>query len=113
MEIAMRCGLIAVVALLGSTTVPGFFTTANAAEATELPLNLRKRVEVAPETKRWNTITTPTAWNPKQTAVVICDMWDKHWCPNSTIRVAEMAPRMNEVVKAARSRGAFIIHCPS
>ena len=96
----------------------------SAADAKPLSLNMRKRVEIPPEakvvtgtdapsTKRYHTITTPTEWDSKQTAVVICDMWDKHWCPNSTARVAEMAPRMNEVVKAARSRGAFIIHCPS
>ena len=78
-----------------------------------LTLNLRQRVEVAAETKRWHTITTPTEWLPEKTAVVICDMWDKHWCPNATSRVAEMAPRMNEVVKVARARGALIIHCPS
>ena len=95
-----------------------------AADAKPLSLNMRKRVEIPPEvkavtgvdaptTKRYHTITTPTEWDSKQTAVVICDMWDKHWCPNSTARVAEMAPRMNEVVKAARARGAFIIHCPS
>ena len=90
-----------------------FFSFAEAAETTELTLNLRQRVEVAPDVKRWHTITTPTKWSAEKTAVVICDMWDKHWCPNSTSRVAEMAPRMNEVVKAARARGAFIIHCPS
>lgn len=83
------------------------------AESPGLSLKLRKRVEVAPETGRYHTLTTSAAWDPKKTAVVICDMWDKHWCPTSTERVAEMAPRMNEVVKAARSRGVFIIHCPS
>ena len=53
------------------------------------------------------------AWEPHETALVICDMWDKHWCPTATERVGEMAPRMNEVVKAARKRGVQIIHCPS
>jgi nicotinamidase-related amidase len=52
-------------------------------------------------------------WKPEQTAIVVCDMWDKHWCPPSTERVGEMAPRMNEVLKAARKQGVFIIHCPS
>lgn len=108
----MRCGFVAA-GLFGLMTIAGFFTFAGAAETTPLSLHLRKRVEVAPDAKRWHTITTPSTWDPKQTAVVICDMWDKHWCPNSTIRVAEMAPRMNEVIKAARSRGVFIIHCPS
>ena len=107
----------------------GVVADAQAADAKPLVLNMRKRVEIpveakagvatapaenaAPATKRYHTITTPAEWDSKQTAVVICDMWDKHWCPNATARVGEMAPRMNEVVKAARSRGAFIIHCPS
>ena len=82
-------------------------------DGSPLTLNLRKRVEVAAETNRWHAITTPTKWDSKQTAVVVCDMWDKHWCPNATTRVAEMAPRMNEIIKAARARGALIIHCPS
>ena len=52
-------------------------------------------------------------WDPAKTAVVICDMWDKHWCQGATARVAEMAPRMNEVIGAARDRGVLVIHCPS
>ncbi len=53
------------------------------------------------------------AWDPTRTAIVVCDMWNQHWCQGATRRVAEMAPRMNEVLKAARSRGVLIIHCPS
>ena len=83
------------------------------ADAPTIKLKLRKRIEVAPDAKRWHTITTPAEWDPQQTAIVICDMWDKHWCRNSTTRVAEMASRMNEVIKVARGRGVFIIHCPS
>jgi nicotinamidase-related amidase len=52
-------------------------------------------------------------WAAKKTAVVICDMWDKHWCAGATGRVGEMAPRMNAVVAELRKRGALIIHCPS
>src|SRR3989344_143153 len=52
-------------------------------------------------------------WDPKQTAVVVCDMWKKHWCSNATRRAAEMAPRMNEVVSTLRTRGILIIHSPT
>jgi len=55
----------------------------------------------------------PVLWDPGRTAVVVCDMWDKHHCPDATERVGEMAPRMNEVLKAARAKGMFVIHCPS
>src|SRR5688572_220429 len=51
--------------------------------------------------------------DPHGTAIVVCDMWDQHWCKGATERVAEMAPRMNEVIAAARKRGVFIIHAPS
>jgi len=52
-------------------------------------------------------------WPAAKTAFVVCDMWDQHWSPTATRRVAEMAPRMNAVLKAARAQGALIIHCPS
>jgi len=40
-------------------------------------------------------------------------MWNEHWCAGATRRVAEMAPRMNEVVAEARGRGVLIVHSPS
>jgi nicotinamidase-related amidase len=52
-------------------------------------------------------------WDPKKTAIVIVDMWDDHWCKGAARRVAEMAGPMNEVVKAARRKGVFVIHAPS
>ncbi len=78
-----------------------------------LTLHARRQVETAQGTGRYHSLTKPIEWDAKQTAIVICDMWDKHWCQGATRRVAEMAPRMNEVVAAARKRGVLIIHCPS
>jgi nicotinamidase-related amidase len=52
-------------------------------------------------------------WPVSRTAIVICDMWDTHTCAMSAQRVALMAPRMNQVVSAARSLGVMIIHAPS
>jgi len=52
-------------------------------------------------------------WVPKQTALIITDMWDRHWCDSAAGRVAELAPAINDFAKAARSRGVFIIHAPS
>src|SRR5215218_271531 len=52
-------------------------------------------------------------WEVAQTAIVICDMWDTHTCSLSAQRVAAMAPRMNQVVNAARSLGVMIVHAPS
>jgi len=52
-------------------------------------------------------------WDMTETAVIICDMWDRHWCVEATDRVAEMAPELNSVVEIARGRGAMIVHAPS
>jgi hypothetical protein len=45
--------------------------------------------------------------------VVVVDMWNFHWCKTSTERVAAMVPRMNAVLKAARSLGMQIFLCPT
>ena len=76
-------------------------------------LHRRSRVETEKGSGRYHAVRDAVRWDAAKTAVVICDMWDKHWCPGATARVAEMAPRMNEVVSAARRRGALVIHCPS
>src|SRR5436190_7627961 len=81
--------------------------------ADPLTVTARTRVWSGPGSNDWGSIDTPRALDPRHTAVVICDMWDKHWCAGATRRVAEMAPRMNDLVKNARQRGMFIIHCPS
>lgn len=52
-------------------------------------------------------------WAPQRTAVILCDLWDRHWCRGATDRVAEMAPRVNALLRAARQHGALIVHAPS
>ena len=83
------------------------------AKSNAMNLNLRFRKETGPASGRWHTLNQAAEWDAKKTAVVICDMWDKHWCQMSTERVGQMAPRVNDFVKSARQRGALIIHCPS
>jgi nicotinamidase-related amidase len=53
------------------------------------------------------------AWDPKQTAIIVCDVWDAHHCLNAVRREEEMLPRMNEVLEKARAQGVLIIHAPS
>ncbi|MBM3727032.1 MAG: cysteine hydrolase [Acidobacteria bacterium] len=62
------------------------------------------KLRVAEQTARWETA---------RTAIIICDMWDTHTCALSAQRVALMAPRMNQVLSAARGHGVMIIHAPS
>ncbi len=91
--------------------------TADAGESSSKPFTLHTRHRVAAnkadQPAKYQTIERTVEWNPKQTAIVICDMWDDHWCQGAARRVAELAGPMNKVVQAARRQGALIIHAPS
>lgn len=52
-------------------------------------------------------------WDPAATALIVCDVWDTHWCQGAAKRVEEIAPRMDWFVRAARERGMLIVHAPS
>ena len=61
----------------------------------------------------WQVTTIPVAIPGDQTAILLCDVWDKHWSRGATERLEAMVPRMNEVVKTVRAKGVRIIHAPS
>lgn len=77
------------------------------------PIALTARYRQASPAGAYTVRERPLRWEPSQTAVIICDMWDAHWCRGATTRVAELAPRLDRFVRAARERGALIVHAPS
>jgi len=79
-------------------------------------LSLRSEIPVGTETehpRRYRSETLIEHWEPSQTAVIVCDVWDAHHSLNAVRRLEEFAPRMNDLLKEARRRGATIIHAPS
>lgn len=72
----------------------------------KLELNLRRQVD-------GKAVAEKAVWNVAETAIIICDMWDDHYCKCAAQRVKDMTPRMNTVVTAARNHGVMIIHAPS
>jgi nicotinamidase-related amidase len=78
-----------------------------------LSLRARRRGEQPPGSGKVRIWEEVLRWEVAQTAILICDMWDTHTCNLSAQRVAVMAPRMNQVVSAARSLGVMIVHAPS
>ncbi len=80
-----------------------------------LSLNLRSRTGPGGSTRVSGSAVSErrATWDPRHTAVLICDMWDDHWCRSAARRVAELAGPMNDVIGAARARGVFVIHAPS
>lgn len=96
--------------------IPWSTTTVVAQETHEsrmLHLQLRSQIAKSQADATPDQTTVDKDWPADKTAIVICDMWDDHYCRASARRVAEMAPTMNRVLDAARDRGVLIIHCPS
>ncbi len=79
--------------------------------AEDYEMRLCKRVEVKPG--QFRMVESIEKWKPAETAVIVCDMWDLHHCKNAVDRAVQMAPRMNELLKATRERGSLIVHAPS
>jgi nicotinamidase-related amidase len=76
----------------------------------KLPIRWRRREK---DGDQFRLIEDSVEWAASETAIIICDMWADHPCQLAAMRVARMAPRMNEVVSLARDHGVAIIHAPS
>ena len=86
---------------------------ANAADVATLRLQLRTRVEAFKGSDEWHEVHVDQTLPVSRTAILICDMWNKHWCSGASRRVDELAARMNPVLEKARAAGVQIIHAPS
>jgi nicotinamidase-related amidase len=86
---------------------------ATAARAADLVVDLRSRVEAFKGSGEWSEVSLRQTLPVGKTAVVICDMWDKHWCRGATGRVGGLVVKMAPFLEAARERGIQIIHAPS
>src|SRR4026207_854578 len=88
--------------------------TATSLSAAPSPIALHTRSRLAAATAHPKQPANKAVhWEAGRTALIICDMWDDHWCKSAARRVGEMAGPLNDMVNAARARGVFIIHAPS
>lgn len=101
-------GTILMTLVLSLTRLPG-----GAGHAPEWNVELRRRLPRSDGNDGFREVVESVRWNPHQTAVIVCDMWDDHTCKAAAARVAEMAPAVDQALRAARKLGAFIIHAPS
>jgi len=86
-----------------------------AADVAKAGLKFTKRSRVESKTKpgAFEVVLLEESWNPKESVIIVCDVWDLHHCLNAVRREEEMVPRMNEVVEKARTMGVLIVHAPS
>lgn len=83
------------------------------AAAEPLTVPARSRVQPFKGSDSWTEIAIDLKFQPNKTAVILCDIWDDHWCKAAANRCAEIAKKTETVVKELRKQGMFIIHCPS
>src|SRR5439155_130077 len=102
-RIAMRTALVALVVV--AMSLAGL-----SAARGEITVHKRSRVESG---GGYVVKEAAETWQPGQTAIIVCDIWDSHHCLNAVRRCVEVAPRMNEVLKKARDQGVLIVHAPS
>lgn len=76
-------------------------------------LDLRSRVELFRGSNEWREIHVKYAFNAAESALIVCDMWDRHWCSGANLRVAALVRRLEPVLETARSKGMIIVHAPS
>jgi nicotinamidase-related amidase len=78
-----------------------------------LHLHLRTRVETFKGSGTWDEVVLSRDLAARETAVILCDVWDDHWCHNASTRCAALARKMVPVLEAARRQGVQVIHAPS
>ena len=100
--------------LLRPALLLAFLLAPAAARAADpLKLTARSRQPVGGDEKLLEVVEKPVEWAAGETALVICDMWDDHWCKSAARRTGELAPRIDKLAKALRAQGGLVIHAPS
>jgi nicotinamidase-related amidase len=99
---------------LSAVFVPAFSADSlPAAKNISITLQLRTRVEPFRARSRETEVNFAQTFPTANTAIIITDMWDKHWCRGATVRVGEIARKMEPLLEKARASGILIIHAPS
>lgn len=79
----------------------------------DMHLTLRSRVEAFKGSGEGQSVSFQYTLPVSRTALILCDMWDRHWCETASRRVDALAHKMSPVVDLARKQGILIIHAPS
>ena len=108
---------LAKTALLSAVALVGLVTWSRSGDEASPKLILHARSREAQKAADGTTSYVPVEklveWDPSRTALIICDMWDAHWCQGAADRVTELAVPVNKFAQRARELGVLVIHAPS
>jgi nicotinamidase-related amidase len=85
------------------------------AQAPETPakIGLRSWTQPFKGSPEWQEVSFEGQIAFQHTALVLCDMWDHHWCKGAEDRVGMLVTKMAPVIDQLRAHGVLIIHAPS
>ena len=106
-------GLVIVIAALGFCRLPLGGAANPPSQDRQFRLPLRTEVQAFKGSDLWQAAQLECKFSTHQTAIVICDMWDNHWCSGAAERVGVLAHKMEPVLETCRAAGILIIHAPS
>jgi nicotinamidase-related amidase len=78
-----------------------------------LRLARRKLVTSSQGPRAWQVEREGLTIPANRIAVVVCDMWDRHWSTGASLRVDHLAPQIDRFCRRLRDAGALIVHAPS
>ena len=87
--------------------------SAATARVVEMQITLRTWIHPFKNSSDWTAVSFEQTIPSDRSAIIICDMWDKHWCKGATTRGEDLARRMEPVLERARSNSILVIHAPS
>ena len=82
---------------------------------TRLELTARRRELTVDEHgyRGWLLREEPLELDPASTALLLCDVWDHHWCRGAEERLELLLPQIDTTARAARDLGMLVVHAPS
>lgn len=99
--------------ILATSLFPVIGASGPSDHGVDMHLRLRTQIQPFPGSAKWTDAYFDETVPASKTAIVITDMWDKHWCRGATERVGQIAQQMEPVLERARAAGILIIHAPS
>jgi len=108
---ALACNALFILAIgivLSSVANPGPVSAAD-----KLSLVLQSQGESSLHSGRFHHRSNAQQWKPKETAIIVCDVWDYHHSLSANNRLDEFVGRLDDLLNVARKQGVTIIHSPS
>ena len=104
------CGAVAAAA---AGLDPTFHAGDSNGSSSVLQLSLLRQVLASSADFGWDTSTTHAEWKAEETALILIDLWNCHWCAAMSQRTTDLAFRVNRTASKLRARGVHIVHSPS